>query len=165
MMSQYDCLRETDENVVILPGAKVMGDVTFGPGCTVWYNAVIRGDAGPIVLGRNCNVQDNCTFHNREKPMVLGDGVTVGHGAILHGCTIGDNTLIGMGAIVLDDAAVGKDCIVAAGAVVSPRTVIPDGSMVMGQPGRVKRPLTPEEIEGNRLAALHYAKRGEQMRE
>lgn len=91
-------LRETDENVFIFPGAKVVGDVTFGPGCSVWFNAVLRGDSGPIILGKGCNVQDNAVFHgDGETPTVLGDGVTVGHGAIVHSCAIGDRTLVGMG--------------------------------------------------------------------
>ena len=158
-------LHETDENVVILPGARVVGDVSFGPGCSVWYNTVIRGDGGaPIIFGKNCNIQDNSTVHNGWNPMVVGDGVTVGHNVIIHSCTIGENTLIGMGAIVLDNAVIGKDCIIAAGALVTPRTVIPDGSMVMGNPAKVKRALTPEEIAENRNVCRHYAELREQYR-
>ena len=102
----HKILRQTDEDVVILPGARVSGDVTMGHGCSVWYNAVIRGDEAPITVGENTNIQDNCTLHTSYgHPLQVGSGVTVGHNAILHSCTVEDNCLIGMGAIVLDDAA------------------------------------------------------------
>ena len=152
-------LRQTDQDVVILPGARVSGDVTMGQGCSVWYNAVIRGDEAPITIGGQTNVQDNCTLHtSRGHPLRVGSGVTVGHNAILHSCTVGDNCLIGMGAIVLDDAVIGRDCIVGAGALVTKRTVVPDGSMVLGSPARVKRAPTAEEIEGIRQNALAYVR-------
>lgn len=155
----FRILRQTDEDVVILPGARVNGDVTMGRGCSVWYNAVIRGDEAAITIGENTNVQDNATLHTSyDHPLVVGSGVTVGHNAVLHSCTVGDNVLIGMGAIVLDDAIIGNDCIVGAGALVTKGTVIPDGSMVLGSPARVKRPLTGEEIEGIRINAAHYAR-------
>lgn len=150
-------LRETDENVVILPGAKVSGDVSFGEGCSVWYNAVIRADTNCIRIGRNVNIQDNVVLHSgRDYPITLGDGVTVGHGAIVHGCTVGDNCLVGMGAILLNGVVLGKNCIVGAGALVTGRTVIPDGSMVLGSPARVVRPLTQEEIDGIRKGNDQY---------
>ena len=152
-------LRQTDETVILLPGARVNGDVTLGPGCSVWFNAVIRGDEAPIAIGENTNIQDNATLHTSYgHPMNVGSGVTVGHNAILHSCTVGDNCLIGMGAIVLDDAVIGRDCIVGAGALVTKRTVIPDGSMVLGSPARVKRALTPEEIDGIHRNALAYVR-------
>ena len=151
-------LRQTAQDVVILPGARVSGDVTMGQGCSVWYNAVIRGDEAPIVIGSDTNIQDNCTLHTSHGlPLQVGSGVTVGHNAILHSCTIGDNTLIGMGAIVLDGAVVGRDCVVGAGALVTKGAVIPDGSMALGAPARVKRPLTAEEIAMNRDSAKAYA--------
>ncbi len=135
----------------------VVGDVTLGKNCSVWYGAVIRGDEEAIVIGDNTNIQDNAVLHvTPGLPLQIGSGVTVGHGAILHSCTVGDDSLIGMGAIVLDGAVIGKNCLIAAGAVVTPRTVIPDGSMVMGSPGKVKRELTAEEMEGNRLNAKFY---------
>ena len=131
----------------VFPGAVVVGDVTIGEACSIWYNAVVRGDEAPIVIGEGSNVQDNAVLHvETGHPLTIGKDVTVGQGAILHSCTVGDNTLIGMGAIVLDDAVIGKNCIVAAGALVTGRTVIPDGSMVMGSPAKVKRELTAEEI-------------------
>ena len=155
----YKTLRQTDEDVILLPGARVSGDVTMGSGCSVWYNAVIRGDEAPITIGEDTNIQDNCTLHTSYgHPLQVGSGVTVGHNAILHSCTVGDNCLIGMGAIVLDDAVIGRDCIVGAGALVTKGTVVPDGSMVLGCPARVKRALTAEEIEGIRQNALAYVR-------
>lgn len=152
-------LRQTDEHVIILPGARVNGDVTIGPGCSVWYNAVIRGDEAPIIIGENTNVQDNATLHTSyDHPLHVGSGVTVGHNAILHGCTVGDNVLVGMGAIVLDDAVIGQDCIIGAGALVTKGSVVPNGSMVLGSPAKVKRALTVEEIENIRQNALTYVR-------
>lgn len=149
-------LRQTDEDVVILPGAAVVGDVTFGPDCSVWFNAVIRGDGKPITLGRGCNVQDCAVLHSDVFPTALGDRVTVGHGAIVHGCAVGDNTVVGMGAIVLNGAKIGKNCMIGAGAVVTGKTDTPDGSLVLGNPAKVVRPLTDEEISGLRENAEHY---------
>ena len=135
------------ESTLVFPGAVIVGDVTVGEHCSIWYNAVIRADEEVIVIGDETNVQDNAVLHvTTGLPLIVGKGVTVGHGAILHSCTVGDNSLIGMGATVLDGAVVGKDCIVAAGALVTGRTVIPDGSMVMGSPAKVKRELTADEI-------------------
>lgn len=149
----------------IFPGAVVVGDVTLGQDCSVWYNAVIRADEAPIAIGDGTNIQDNATLHvSHDKPLKLGKGVTVGHGAILHSCTVGDNALIGMGAVVLDDAVVGKNAMVAAGAVVTPRTVVPDGTLVVGSPAKVKRPLISEEIDANRRNALGYKLRKERYR-
>ena len=146
----------TDE-VLILPGAAVNGDVTLGRGCSVWYNAVIRGDVSPVIIGENTNIQDNAVLHtSHDLPLVLGRGVTVGHGAILHSCTVEDNVLIGMGAIVLDGAVIGRDSIVGAGALVTKNTRVPPGSMVLGSPARVKRPLTEEEIAAIRENAREY---------
>lgn len=149
-------LRQTDENVVILPGGAVVGDVTFGPDCSVWLNAVIRGDGKPITLGRGCNVQDCAVLHSDVFPTVLGDYVTVGHGAIVHGCTVGDNTVVGMGATVLNGARIGRNCMVGAGALVTGKTDAPDGSLLVGNPAKVVRPLTDEEIAGLRENAEHY---------
>ena len=145
------------DSTLVFPGAVMVGDVKVGENCSIWYNAVIRADEEAIVIGDETNVQDNAVLHvTTGLPLTIGRGVTVGHGAILHSCTVGDNSLIGMGATVLDGAVIGKDCIVAAGAVVTPRTVIPDGSMVMGAPAKVKRELRPDEIEANRVNAQVY---------
>ncbi len=153
------------EDVTVLPGAVVCGDVTIGAGSGVWFGAVVRADEAAIAVGEDTNIQDGAVLHVSEGyPLTVGSGVTVGHGAIVHGCTIGDNTLIGMGAIVLDGAVVGRDCIIGAGSLVSGKTVIPDGWMAYGNPAKAVRPLRPEEIEGNRHSAAEYKKRRELYR-
>ena len=155
-------LRKTDENVLICDGAKVSGDVTLGKGVSVWYNAVIRGDDGAITVGDGTNIQDCAVVHEKT---VIGRGCTVGHGAIVHACAIGDNTLIGMGSIVLNGARIGNDCIVGAGAVVTGKMDAPDGSMILGSPAKVIRPLRPEEIAGNRASAEGYLKTAQEYRD
>ena len=157
-------MRQTDDTVVILPGAAVVGNVSFGPDCSVWFNAVLRGDGKPITLGAGVNIQDNAVLHSDVYPTVLGDYVTVGHGAIVHGCTVGDNTVVGMGAILLNGARVGKNCMVGAGAVVTGKTDAPDGSMLLGNPARVIRALTGEELSGLRQSAEHYVELKEAYR-
>ena len=154
-------LRETDENVLICDGAKVSGDVTLGKGVSVWYNAVIRGDDGAITVGEGTNVQDGAVLHEETR---VGAGCTIGHGAIVHGCTIGDNVLIGMGAIVLNGARIGDNCIVGAGALVTGKMDAPAGSMILGSPAKVVRPLTEEEIAGNRRSAQGYLETAEHCR-
>ena len=145
------------DEAVLLRGAVVSGDVTLEAGVSVWYNSVLRGDLAPIVIGKNSNVQENAVLHiDYDKPCILGEGVTVGHGAILHGCTVGDNTVVGMGAILLSGAQVGRDCIIGAGSLVTGKTVVPDGMLVLGSPARVIRPLTKEEIAHNRENASVY---------
>lgn len=145
--------RQTDENALICDGAKVMGDVTLGKGVSVWYNAVIRGDDGAISVGDGTNIQDCAVLHEGT---TVGRGCTIGHGAIVHGCTVGDNTLVGMGAVILNGAKIGSDCIVGAGAVVTGKTDAPDGSMILGSPAKVTRTLTADEIERNRVSARKY---------
>lgn len=141
----------------VAPNATVLGDVTLGANSSVFYGAVLRADVNSIDIGMGSNIQDGCTIHvDPPYPVVIGNGCTVGHGAILHGCAVGDNSLIGMGAIVLNGAQIGKNCIIGAGALVTQNTVIPDGSLVIGSPAKVKRSLTPEEIEGNRQTAENY---------
>jgi carbonic anhydrase/acetyltransferase-like protein (isoleucine patch superfamily) len=147
---------------LIVEGAVVTGDVTLGRGVNVWYYAVLRGDWGPIEVGENTNIQDHCLLHEGT---VVGRGCTVGHGAILHGCTVGDNTLVGMGAVVLNGARIGNGCIVGAGALVTGKLDAPDGSMVLGSPARVVRPLTPSEIESNRAEARAYLAAAENYRQ
>ncbi len=159
-------LKNTDESkggstmsdqIFIADGAKVIGDVTFGKRVGVWYNAVIRGDAERIVIGDDSNIQDNCTLHtDKDHPIHIGNGVSVGHNAIVHGCTIGDNSVIGMGSILLNGAVVGKNCIIGAGALVTGKTVIPDNSIAVGNPARFLRKMTAAEIEANRENAAHY---------
>ncbi len=146
-------LRKTDENVLICEGAVVVGSVTIGKGSSIWYNAVLRGDEYAIVVGENTNIQDCAVLHGATK---VGNGCTVGHGAIVHGCTVGDNVLVGMGAIVLNNAKIADDCIIGAGAVVTGKMDAPAGSLILGNPARVIRPLTEEEIESNRESAREY---------
>ncbi|MHA5219092.1 gamma carbonic anhydrase family protein [Dysosmobacter sp. Phy] len=153
--------RESDEHVLICPGASVTGEVTLGKGVNIWYNAVLRGDEGAITVGENTNIQDCAVLHEET---VVGAGCTIGHGAIVHGCTIGDNVLIGMGATVLNGARIGDDCIVGAGALVTGKMDAPAGSMILGSPAKVVRPLTAEEIEGNRISARGYLHSAEKYR-
>ena len=155
-----------DEGAVfVAANATVLGDVTLGKGTNIWYGAVLRGDEGTLVLGENCNVQDNAVLHcDPGGQVLLGKNVTVGHCALAHGCTVGDNTLIGMGAIVLNGAKIGSDCIVGAGALVTGKMDAPDGSMILGSPAKVLRPLKPEEIEGNRAAMEEYLEAAAQYR-
>ena len=160
----FKTLRQTDDAVVILPGGAVVGDVTFGPDCSGWFNAVLRGDGKPITLGRGCNVQDCAVLHSEKHDTVLGDYVSVGHGAIVHGAVVGDNTIVGMGATLLDFARIGKNCMVGAGAVVTGKMDVPDGSLVLGNPARVVRPLTAKEMAGLRENAEHYAELKERYR-
>ena len=153
--------RESDEHVLICPGASVTGEVTLGKGVNIWYNAVLRGDEGAITVGENTNIQDCAVLHEET---VVGAGCTIGHGAIVHGCTIGDNVLIGMGATVLNGARIGDDCIVGAGALVTGKMDAPAGSMILGSPAKVVRPLTAEEIECNRISARGYLHSAEKYR-
>ena len=137
--------------------AVVIGRVVLKKGASVWYNAVLRADFADIVIGEYSNIQDNCVIHvDYDTPTILGDYVTVGHGAILHACKIGDNTLIGMGAVVLDRAIIPDNCLVAAGALVPPGKTFPSGTLILGNPAKVARTLTPEEIQHLREHALNY---------
>lgn len=154
-------LRKNSEDVLICDGACVVGDVTLGKGVSVWYNAVIRGDKGPIVIGENTNVQDGVVMHNVTR---VGVGCTLGHNAIVHGCTIGDNVLIGMGAVVLDGAKIGDNCLVGAGSLVTGKMDAPAGSMILGSPAKVVRPLTEAEIEDIRESMREYLALAEDCR-
>lgn len=142
--------RVADQSVLV-------GDVTLEEGVNVWYHAVLRADTASMHIGSGSNIQDNCTLHCDEGfPLIIGRDVTVGHGAILHGCTIGDRCIIGMGSILLNGCIIGEDSLVAAGALVTQNTVIPAGSMVMGSPAKVKRPLTTEEKAAGKTSAQEY---------
>jgi carbonic anhydrase/acetyltransferase-like protein (isoleucine patch superfamily) len=141
----------------VAPNATVVGDVTLGPRSSVFYGAVLRGDIARIVVGEGSNIQDNCVVHLADDlDAIIGDWVTIGHSAIIHACTIGDECLIGMGATILDAAQIGARSIVAAGSVVTPRTIIPPGSMVVGAPAKVLRALTPAEQAAFRQWAEKY---------
>jgi len=154
-------LRKTDETVLICDGARVSGDVTLGPGVSIWYNAVLRGDDGAITVGEDTNIQDCAVLHEETR---VGAGCTIGHGAVVHGCVIGNNVLIGMGAVVLNGARIGDDCIVGAGSLVTGKLDAPAGSMILGSPAKVVRPLTEAEIASNRESAEGYLHAAEAYR-
>ncbi len=141
------------KGVYIAPGAVVVGDVTLAEDVNIWYGAVLRGDSGAITVGQGTNIQDNCVVHEQT---AIGKYCTIGHGAILHGCTIGDNCLIGMGAIVLNGAVLGENCMVGAGALVTGKTNAPAGSLLLGSPAKVIKELTPEQITELTESAEHY---------
>lgn len=144
-------------NAYIAPNATVVGDVHIGAGSSVFFGSVLRGDREPITIGEDTNIQDNCVLHQEYGcPTTVGSRVTVGHGAILHGCTIGDETLIGMGAIVLNGAKIGRHCLIGAGALVTQNMVIPDGSLAFGSPAKIRGTLTDEAIEEIRASAASY---------
>ena len=140
------------------------GNVRMGELASVWYHAVVRGDREPVCIGSRSNIQDNCVVHvDAGYPVEIGENVTVGHGAILHGCSIGDNSLIGMGSILMNGCSIGKNCIIGAGTLVTQGMVIPDNSLVIGNPGKVKRPVTEAEIEQNLKNAALYAEEAGQF--
>jgi carbonic anhydrase/acetyltransferase-like protein (isoleucine patch superfamily) len=137
-----------DETAYIAPASSIVGDVRIGPRASVWFAAVLRGDMEPIEIGAESNVQDGCVIHTDwDMPAILGERVTMGHGAIVHASEVHDETLIAMRATVLSGCVIGRHCLVGAGAVVPEGTKVPDGSLVLGVPGRVIRPLKPEEID------------------
>jgi carbonic anhydrase/acetyltransferase-like protein (isoleucine patch superfamily) len=141
----------------VADSAVVIGNVLLRANASVWFNAVIRGDSELITIGENSNVQDGAVLHTDPGwPLTIGSGVTVGHKAMLHGCTIGDNSLIGINAVLLNGAKVGRNCLIGANALVTEGKEVPDNSMVLGSPGKVVRELTPDQIEGLRKSALHY---------
>ena len=141
----------------VADSAEVMGNVVLAEDASVWFGTVVRGDCESIRIGAGSNVQDASVLHaDVGQPLVVGDRVTVGHKVMLHGCTIGDESLIGIGAVVLNGARIGKNCLVGAGALVTEGKEFPDGSMILGSPARVVRQLSPEQIEGLRQSARHY---------
>lgn len=146
------------ESVFIADSARVVGNVQIGEDSSVWFGTIIRGDVEPIVIGSRTNVQDLSMVHvtGGKGPALIGDGVTIGHRAVVHGCKIHDNCLIGIGAIVLDGAEIGPDSVIAAGAVVTPGTRVPPKTMFLGIPARLARALTDKEVDANRKSALGY---------
>ena len=132
----------------------LLGDITLKDYTTIFPMAVLRGDDSYIIIGEHSNVQENCTIHcSKGNPTMVGDYVTIGHNAVLHGCQIGDNTIIGMGSIIMDGTKIGKNCLVAAGSLIASNKEFPDGCLIMGSPARVKRQLTEEEIAENHNSA------------
>lgn len=149
----------------VADSARVMGTVILHAGASVWFNAVLRGDNDPIVVGENSNVQDGAVLHTDPGvPLVIGRGVTVGHKVILHGCEIGDNSLIGINAVVLNRVKIGRNCLIGANALITEGKEIPDNSMVLGAPGKVVRELTDEEVEGLKLSAASYVENARRFR-
>ncbi|KNC87056.1 hypothetical protein SARC_00800 [Sphaeroforma arctica JP610] len=149
-------LPENDE-YWIAPNAQVIGNVHMKRNASVWWGAVIRGDTDRIELGENVNVQDNSVLHTDEGiELVIGDDVTVGHQVMLHGCKIGEGSLIGIGSIILNDTTIGKGCLIGANTFIGERKTIPDYSVVMGAPGRVVKTMTPEQAAGLKEGAKHY---------
>lgn len=159
-MSNYDTQFHPEKihhSVWIADGAVVVGDVTLHANASVWFHAILRGDTESLTIGEDTNIQDGAIGHaDPDYPLIIGRGVTVGHGAIVHGARIGDNTLIGMGAIVLNGAQIGNNCIVGAGALVPQNKIIPDNTLVLGSPARVIRDMTPDDIAANRRSAADY---------
>ncbi|MBN1884940.1 MAG: gamma carbonic anhydrase family protein [Candidatus Krumholzibacteriota bacterium] len=159
MIGEFEGRKPTiGRDVYIAPGATVIGDVVLGDGASVWHGAVVRGDCWRIRIGALANIQDGCVLHvtTGGPPLVVGDRVTVGHRAVLHSCEIGDDCLVGMGAILLDGVAVGEGSIVAAGCVLLEETVVPPRSLVAGIPGTVKKTLDEKTIEALRGQADEY---------
>lgn len=143
----------------IAPSADIMGDVTVGEDASIWFHAVIRGDNDPIVIGARTNIQDGAVLHSDDgAPLTIGADVTVGHQAMIHSCEIGDNSLIGIGAVILANARIGRDTIVGAGALIPEGKVFPDGVLLVGQPARIVRELTPEQIGKLTHSAAHYVR-------
>lgn len=138
-----------DESAFVADGARIVGDVTLHAGASVWYNAVLRADSAAIVIGPGSNVQDNVSVHvDAGHPVVVGAKVSIGHNAVVHGCTIGDGSLVGMGSVILSGAVIGEGCLIAGGAVVLGGTEVPPGSLVAGVPAKVRRALSDEERAG-----------------
>jgi carbonic anhydrase/acetyltransferase-like protein (isoleucine patch superfamily) len=149
----------------VADSAQVIGQVTMAEDSSVWFGTVVRGDTETIHIGSGSNVQDGCVLHaDPGKPLKIGDGVSIGHQVMLHGCTIGDGSLIGIQSVVLNGARIGKNCLVGAGALVTEGKEFPDGSMILGSPAKVVRQLTAEQIEGLHNIASHYVDNAQRYR-
>lgn len=153
------------EGAWVADSAQVIGNVELAEGTSVWFGAVIRGDNPDTVrIGRNSNVQEGCVLHSDPgKPLTIGENVTVGHMVMLHGCTIGDGSLVGIGAVVLNGAKIGKHCLVGAGSLVTEGKEFPDGSMILGSPAKAVKELSPEQIAGLQRSARHYVANGQRF--
>ena len=153
-----------DDEAYIAETAVIIGDVTLKKNSNIWFGAALRGDMESITIGENTNVQENSVIHvDKTAKVIIGDNCTIGHNAIIHGCTIGNNTLIGMGAILLNGAKIGNNSIVAAGALVTQNKEFEDGVLILGNPAKVVRKLTEEEINKNRESSLNYVKISKEM--
>ena len=150
---------ETEKASFIAENATIIGDVKLEEGTTVWYGAVIRGDGDSIRIGKNTNIQDNTVVHvDPDNPVSIGEGVTIGHSCIIHGCTIGDNCLIGMGSIIMNGAKIGDNCLVGAGALITENKEFPSGSKIIGSPAKMKSEVTEKDLELIRYSADYYIK-------
>jgi len=156
---------QVDATAWVAPGSHIVGDIVLEQNTSVWFGCTLRGDNERITIGAGSNVQENCVMHtDMGFPLTVGAGCTIGHKAMLHGCVIGENSLIGMGATVLNGAVIGKNCLIGAGALITEGKVIPDGSLVMGAPGKVVRELDENAINGLRASALHYQENAARFR-
>lgn len=150
---------ETEKASFIAENATIIGDVKLEEGTTVWYGAVIRGDGDSIRIGKNTNIQDNCVVHvDPDNPVSIGEGVTIGHSCIIHGCTIGDNCLIGMGSIIMNGAKIGDNCLIGAGALITENKEFPAGSKIIGSPAKIKSEVTEKDLELISYSADYYLK-------
>ena len=154
-----------DPTAWVAESARVIGSVVLGVDASVWFGAVLRGDTELLTVGRGSNVQDGSVVHaDPGRPTTIGEGVTIGHLVMLHGCTIGDNSLVGIGAVILNGARIGRNCLVGARALVTEGKSFPDGSLIVGAPAVAVRTLTDEQIEGLRQSALHYVANARRFR-
>jgi carbonic anhydrase/acetyltransferase-like protein (isoleucine patch superfamily) len=167
MMIPYKGVSPTvHDSVFIAPGAYIIGNVEIGKESTVWFNAVLRGDDGPIIVGERCSIQDNSTIHLYEGfPVIIEDDVTVGHNVILHGCKIGKRSIIGMGSTLLDNVEVGEECIIGANTLLAGGIKIPPRSLVLGSPGKVVRELTEKDLQMLQMSSEHYVQKGKEFME
>ena len=148
---------ETEKASFIAENATIIGDVKLEEGTTVWYGAVIRGDGESIRVGKNTNIQDNTVVHvDPDNPVSIGEGVTIGHSCIIHGCTIGDNCLIGMGSIIMNGAKIGDNCLIGSGALITENKEFPAGSKIIGSPAKIKSEVTEKDMELSRYSAEYY---------
>ena len=147
----------SNDDFLVAPNAAVIGSIILKKNASIWFGATLRGDNDPITIGENSNIQDGCVCHTDDgMPLTIGDNVTVGHMVILHSCLIGDNSLVGMGSTVLNNAKIGNNCLVGANSLITEGKEFPDNSMIMGSPGKVVRELTEMEVNLIKLSALHY---------
>lgn len=154
--------KKTSGNFFVSYNATLVGEVGVGELSSFWFNAVVRGDVAPVTIGRRVNVQDGCCIHcDTDVPNVIEDDVTIGHGAIVHGTSVGQGSLIGMGSTVLSRSRIGRECLIAAGAVVPPDMIVPDRMLVVGVPGRIARPINDKDLEYMRWLTTHYVELAE----
>ena len=160
-----DIAPQIADDAWVAPGCHLIGDIVLEEKTSIWFGSTLRGDNERITVGAGSNVQENTVMHtDMGSPLIIGAGCTIGHKVMLHGCVIGENTLIGMGATILNGAVIGRNCLIGAGALITENKVIPDGSLVMGAPGKVVRELDAQAIEGLRLSALHYQQNAARFR-